>query len=183
MSLLYFFLWISGWFSLICTITFLQISANFLQMFINFLQKLSSYSPLLQKTCCRLYGPRWNHTEFWCGNLLLQQCVLILLLCFSNIFSYWKQQNLFENLVELLAIFFLALSMTHFVFRSSRPEVFLRKGVLKICSKFTGGHPCRSAISIKFLHFNKCFLGLICILNWMRYQFILKKQSLVVENM
>ena len=29
--------------------------------------------------------------------------------------------------------------------RSSRPEVFLGKGVLKICSKFTGEHPCRSA--------------------------------------
>ena len=26
--------------------------------------------------------------------------------------------------------------------RSSRPEVFSRKGVLKICSKFTGKHPC-----------------------------------------
>ena len=34
-------------------------------------------------------------------------------------------------------------------FRSSHSEVFLRKGVLKICSKFTGEHPCRSAISIK----------------------------------
>ena len=34
-------------------------------------------------------------------------------------------------------------------YRSSRPEVFLRKGVLKICSKFTGEHPCRSVISIK----------------------------------
>ena len=33
--------------------------------------------------------------------------------------------------------------------KSSRPEVFLRTGVLKICSKFTGKHPCRSAISIK----------------------------------
>ena len=33
--------------------------------------------------------------------------------------------------------------------RSSRPEVFLGESVLKICSKFTGGHPCRSAISIK----------------------------------
>ena len=32
--------------------------------------------------------------------------------------------------------------------RSSRPEVFLGKGVLKICSKFTGEHPCRNAISI-----------------------------------
>ena len=34
-------------------------------------------------------------------------------------------------------------------FRSSRPEVFLEKDVLKICSRFTGEHPCRSAISIK----------------------------------
>ena len=36
-------------------------------------------------------------------------------------------------------------------FRGSHPEVFLGKGVLKICSKFTGEHSCRSAISIKFL--------------------------------
>ena len=40
-------------------------------------------------------------------------------------------------------------------YRSSRPEVFLGKGVLKICSKFTGKHPCRSAISkkLKWAHF------------------------------
>ena len=30
-----------------------------------------------------------------------------------------------------------------------RPEVFLGKGILKICSKFTGEHQCRSVISIK----------------------------------
>ena len=29
--------------------------------------------------------------------------------------------------------------------------MFLGKGVLKICSKFTGEHPCRSVISIKLL--------------------------------
>ena len=34
-------------------------------------------------------------------------------------------------------------------FRSSHPEVFLGRSVLKICSKFIGEHPCRSAISIK----------------------------------
>ena len=33
--------------------------------------------------------------------------------------------------------------------RNSRLEVFLVKGVLEICSKFTGEHPCRSTISIK----------------------------------
>ena len=37
------------------------------------------------------------------------------------------------------------------MFRSSFPEVFLGKGVLKICSKFTGKHPCRSVISVKLL--------------------------------
>ena len=36
-------------------------------------------------------------------------------------------------------------------FRSSHPEMFLGKGALKICSKFTGEHPCWSAISIKLL--------------------------------
>ena len=40
-------------------------------------------------------------------------------------------------------------SMNIVVVRSSCPEVFLRKGVLKICSKFTGVHQCRSVISIK----------------------------------
>ena len=35
------------------------------------------------------------------------------------------------------------------IYGSSRPEVFLRKGVLKICCKFTGEHPCQSAISIE----------------------------------
>ena len=34
---------------------------------------------------------------------------------------------------------------------SSLPEVFLGKGVRNICSKFTGEHPCRSAISRKLL--------------------------------
>ena len=33
--------------------------------------------------------------------------------------------------------------------RSSHPEEFLGKRVLKISNKFTGEHPCRSGISIK----------------------------------
>ena len=32
---------------------------------------------------------------------------------------------------------------------SSHSEVFFWKGVLKICCKFTGEHPCRKSISIK----------------------------------
>ena len=34
-------------------------------------------------------------------------------------------------------------------YRSTRPEAFLGKAVLKICSKVTGKHTCRSVISIK----------------------------------
>ena len=34
-------------------------------------------------------------------------------------------------------------------FRGSRPQVLLVRVVLKICSKFTGEHPCQSVISIK----------------------------------
>ena len=36
-------------------------------------------------------------------------------------------------------------------FRSNPLGLFLRKGVLKICSKSTGEHPCRSVISMKLL--------------------------------
>ena len=41
-------------------------------------------------------------------------------------------------------------------FRSSPPELFLGRGVLKICRKFTGEHLYRSAISIKLL-WNFCY--------------------------
>ena len=35
--------------------------------------------------------------------------------------------------------------------RSSRPQVLIGKGVLKISSKFIGEHSCRSVISVKLL--------------------------------
>ena len=37
------------------------------------------------------------------------------------------------------------------IFRSSHPELFLGKGVLKICSKFTGEHLYRNVILLKLL--------------------------------
>ena len=53
----------------------------------------------------------------------------------KKFFQGGKTKLIFENLI----------------FRSSHPEVFLEKGVLKICNKFTGEQPCRSVISIKLL--------------------------------
>ena len=47
--------------------------------------------------------------------------------------------------------------------RSSHPNVFLGKDVLKRCRKFTGEHPCRSPISVKFLcNFIEIVLRLGC---------------------
>ena len=40
-------------------------------------------------------------------------------------------------------------SLVKAISESSRPEVFLRKRFLKICSKFTAKHQCRKVISIK----------------------------------
>ena len=37
------------------------------------------------------------------------------------------------------------------IYRSSHPEVFLGKGVLKICSKFAGDYHCQSVVSVKLL--------------------------------
>ena len=58
---------------------------------------------------------------------------------------YYKFRHNFQDCFNLICVCGLEID------RSSHPEVFLRKGVLKICSKFTGEHPCRSVISIKLL--------------------------------
>ena len=48
-------------------------------------------------------------------------------------------------------------------FRSSPPEVFLGRGVLKICNKFTGEPPCRREISMKLqCNFNEITLRHEC---------------------
>ena len=75
----------------------------------------------------------------------------------TSLFNYWrshKVKTIFSDLscFQFCAKFlifrrnFLVIN-THI--QSSRPEVFLRKGVLKIHSKFTGERPCQSAISVK----------------------------------
>ena len=55
----------------------------------------------------------------------------------------WTSKNRFL----MLSFFFFSLLLS--IYWSSRLEVFLVKGVLKIRSNFTGKHPSRSVISIK----------------------------------
>ena len=62
------------------------------------------------------------------------------------------KQSIYKNKRDLLTII-KRMKLSEAIsqkFRISRPEVFLGKGVLKICSKFPGEQKCRSAISIKF---------------------------------
>ena len=53
-----------------------------------------------------------------------------------------------------LKVTFLYQSRHH---RSSRPEVFLRKGALIMCRKFTEEHPCGSVFSHSSDNYNKHF--------------------------
>ena len=57
--------------------------------------------------------------------------------CLLLLFTLFRQSIFYKYLISIIS--------------SSHPEVFLRKGVLKIYNKFTGENPCRSAISIKLL--------------------------------
>ena len=56
----------------------------------------------------------------------------------------WRNDN-----CKVWLIFYKFTLLCLYGFKSSRPDVFLGKGVLKICSKLTGEHSCRSVISIK----------------------------------
>ena len=58
---------------------------------------------------------------------------------------------MFSKIFANFGVSMLTHSALQHLFRSSPSEVFLGKGVLKICSKLTGEHPCRSTTSIKLL--------------------------------
>ena len=57
-----------------------------------------------------------------------------------------KEKYLFYYKLDM---YFNDLDFNDITFRSNLPEVFLEKGVLKTCSKYTGEQPCWSVISIK----------------------------------
>ena len=54
------------------------------------------------------------------------------------------------KMIENMSVTLVLLKEKTFL-RSSSPEVFLGEGALKICSKFTGVHPCQSVTSINLL--------------------------------
>ena len=81
--------------------------------------------------------------------ILLLRCFLytfFMFFCFFVLEKYFCKKNK-KFKTDLMTSFILLLMMP--CFRSIDPKVFLWKGVLKIWSKFTGEHPCRSVILIK----------------------------------
>ena len=52
-------------------------------------------------------------------------------------------------LIHTFRMFSLGMTWEYWPDRSSHPEVFSRRGILKICSKFAGEHPCQSVTSTK----------------------------------
>ena len=71
-------------------------------------------------------------------NQSLYTCLFLPLCIYAYVYiNIYEQKPSKAILLDHLAETFFILS----IFRSSRPEVFLGKSVLKICSKFTGEHP------------------------------------------
>ena len=106
----------------------------------------------------RKYGSR---PEVFCKKDILRPATLFKKVTLAQVFSvnfakFLRALFLIEHLRWLLpkiVINVIERSLKGSVCRQSRPEIFLKKDFLKICSKFTGEHPCQSAISpVKLLH-------------------------------
>ena len=65
----------------------------------------------------------------------------------------WAKMGYSRNAIQnnMCSLWNTASSSIISIFRSSHPEVFFGRGVLKIYSKLAGERPCRSVISIKLL--------------------------------
>ena len=116
----------------IFSISFLRISSGEIQ--INVISVLS-----------KVYSSNGLYSVFKIWSLLIFRLVLHIGKNLKYLIK--KTQTLVVPNLEWYSIFDFGFSNS----RSRCPEVFLGKGVLKICCKFTGEDPCRSVISIELL--------------------------------
>ena len=77
--------------------------------------------------------------------------------------NWFNTRRCFDQIIwrETIHKIFMVGVVRRHIETTSRPEVFWRKVVLKICSKFTGEHPCRSVISVKLQSItlrHECFI-------------------------
>ena len=92
-----------------------------------------------------------------------ENCVILVVSWLVLIGSWWVHGRFLKNKLEWFDWYLLFSSSfikrestrTHKeptrISKSSHSQVFLEKSVLKICTKFTGEHPCRSAISVNLV--------------------------------
>ena len=81
----------------------------------------------------------------------ISTCGKLNLLPIKSIFLTFSSWEMEKRLTQTKVYYKLFCFVSKEASRSSYPEVFLGKGVLKICSKFTGEHPCWSVILITLL--------------------------------
>ena len=103
---------------------------------------LSNHSHLICSIFCLKYntGLKWVMIRTICRGLIAHNCKITWL--WENSMTPWFQELWSRNLGS---------SKIQGYFRRSPLKIFLGKGVLKICNKFTEEHPYRSVISIKLL--------------------------------
>ena len=92
-----------------------------------------------------------------------QNCVILVVSWLVLIGSWWVHGRFLKNKLEwfdwylLFSSSFIKRESTRNykeptkISKSSHSQVFLEKSVLKICTKFTGEHSCRSAISVNLV--------------------------------
>ena len=109
----------------------------------------------------------YNASEFWLKSSVTWEVLItsqkhLFKLALKTYFQFPKslknlkmKNNLLQNLMSF-RYFSHNRDSYRSNYRSSHSEVFLRKAVLKISSKFTGEYPCRSVISRKLL---RSFIG------------------------
>ena len=102
------------------------------------IRSISPYSVRMRENTNQKKLRIWTHFTQWETYRELCQT--------SKMEPFANSHLIFHNKLQIG--FWIRLWVTN---KSSSPEVFLRKGVLKICSKFTREHSCRSVISINLL--------------------------------
>ena len=105
-----------------------------------------------------LWTRLWRH-KFWNNLIFLIKSFFCMTKKSRHKRKYLENEKSFKSEIKSIFIIFRELSVAKNCFsyesallrfrsRSSYPEMFLEKSVLKICRKFTGEHPCQCLVLI-----------------------------------
>ena len=96
-----------------------------------------------------IHPNQWTVTELRSDHTIKQESLSKYPTILENAVTFWTTfYRCYETIILLLQSYSFS---NRRILRSSHPELFRRKGILKMYNKFTGEHPCQSVISIKLL--------------------------------